>query len=94
METTALLSLLCGVLSLLCLLILHLISPEFKPSWRMIRVCSWAIQMAHNSLLSALGSKFNIPFPVSLECGNNYMGKGGRNFSFYIRDWRDNGWTF
>jgi hypothetical membrane protein len=36
METTALLSLLCGVLSLLCLLILHLISPEFKPSWRMI----------------------------------------------------------
>jgi small-conductance mechanosensitive channel len=25
-----------SVLSLLCLLILHFVSPEFKPSWRMI----------------------------------------------------------
>ena len=25
-----------GILSLLCLLILHLVSPEFKPSWRMV----------------------------------------------------------
>ncbi len=27
---------LCSVLSLLCLLTLHFVSPEFKPSWRMI----------------------------------------------------------
>jgi hypothetical membrane protein len=27
---------LCSVLSLVCLLVLHFVSPEFKPSWRMI----------------------------------------------------------
>jgi hypothetical protein len=32
----ALLTLASGVLSLLCLFILHFTSPEFKPSWRMI----------------------------------------------------------
>lgn len=36
METTALLALICGILSLLSLMILHFVSPEFKPSWRMI----------------------------------------------------------
>lgn len=36
METLAILTITTGILSLLCLLILHLVSPEFKPGWRMI----------------------------------------------------------
>lgn len=32
----ALASLVCGILSLVCLLLLHFTSPEFKPSWRMV----------------------------------------------------------
>lgn len=36
MESLALISLISGILALLCLLILHFVSPEFQPSWRMI----------------------------------------------------------
>lgn len=36
METLALLSLASGVLALVCLLILHVVSQEYQPSWRMI----------------------------------------------------------
>ncbi len=36
MSTLALLSLLAGLLSLVCLAALHITSPEFKPSWRMV----------------------------------------------------------
>lgn len=36
MEILAILSILSGGLSLLCLLALHIVSPEFQPSWRMI----------------------------------------------------------
>lgn len=36
METVAILTISTGILSLLCLLILHFVSPEFKPAWRMI----------------------------------------------------------
>lgn len=36
METLALLSLASGVLALVCLLLLHVVSPEYQPSWRMI----------------------------------------------------------
>lgn len=36
MESLALISLVSGILALLCLLILHFVSPEFQPSWRMI----------------------------------------------------------
>lgn len=36
MEITAILTITTGILSLLCLLVLHFVSPEFKPSWRMI----------------------------------------------------------
>ena len=36
MEILAILSIVSGGLSLLCLLALHVVSPEFQPSWRMI----------------------------------------------------------
>ena len=36
MSALALLTISCAALSLLCLLMLHFVSPEFKPSWRMI----------------------------------------------------------
>lgn len=36
MEILAVLSIVSGCLSLLCLLALHFVSPEFQPSWRMI----------------------------------------------------------
>ena len=36
MEILAVLSIISGCLSLLCLLALHFVSPEFQPSWRMI----------------------------------------------------------
>lgn len=36
MEILAVLSIVSGGLSLLCLLALHFVSPEFQPSWRMI----------------------------------------------------------
>jgi hypothetical membrane protein len=36
MEILAILSIASGVLSLLCLVILHFLSPEFQPSWRMV----------------------------------------------------------
>lgn len=36
MEVTAILTITTGILSLLCLLALHFVSPEFKPAWRMI----------------------------------------------------------
>lgn len=36
MEILASLSILSGGLSLLCLLVLHVVSPEFQPSWRMV----------------------------------------------------------
>jgi Protein of unknown function (DUF998) len=36
MEIIAQLSIACGVLSLLCLLVLHFVSPEFQPKWRMV----------------------------------------------------------
>lgn len=36
MDTLALATIVCGIASLLCLLTLHFVSPEFKPSWRMI----------------------------------------------------------
>ena len=36
LYTIAILILTSSVLSLLCLLVLHFVSPEFKPSWRMI----------------------------------------------------------
>ncbi len=36
MALIATLSIIAGILSLLCLLALHFLSPEFKPSWRMV----------------------------------------------------------
>ncbi len=36
MSTIATLVITSGIISLLCLLILHFVSPEFKPSWRMV----------------------------------------------------------
>lgn len=36
METLALLIIASGTLSLFCLLLLHFVSPEYQPSWRMI----------------------------------------------------------
>ena len=36
MEILAVLSIVSGCMSLLCLLALHFVSPEFQPSWRMI----------------------------------------------------------
>lgn len=36
MEILAVLTIVLGSLSLLCLLALHVVSPEFQPSWRMI----------------------------------------------------------
>jgi len=37
METLlAQLTLVCGALSLLCLLALHFVSPQFSPAWRMV----------------------------------------------------------
>lgn len=36
MEAFAILTITTGILSLLCLLLLHFVSPEFKPGWRMI----------------------------------------------------------
>ncbi len=36
MSIVALLTVMAGFLSLVCLLALHLMSPEFKPSWRMV----------------------------------------------------------
>jgi hypothetical protein len=36
MENLAIFALSSGILSLFCLLILHFVSPEFAPSWRMI----------------------------------------------------------
>lgn len=36
MEILAILSIASGCLSLLCLLALHFVSPEFQPSWRMV----------------------------------------------------------
>lgn len=36
MELLANLSIICGILSLLCLLALHFLSPEFEPNWRMV----------------------------------------------------------
>jgi hypothetical protein len=36
MEILAVLTIVSGSLSLLCLLALHFVSPEFQPSWRMI----------------------------------------------------------
>lgn len=36
MNTIATLSIICGMISLLCLSALHFTSPEFKPSWRMV----------------------------------------------------------
>lgn len=44
------LTLLCGGLSLLCLLVLHFASPEFSPAWRM--VSEYALGR-HNWLLAA-----------------------------------------
>lgn len=35
-HTLAVAAVACGTASLLCLLILHFVSPEFKPGWRMI----------------------------------------------------------
>ena len=36
METIAFLTIVCGAFSLLCLLSLHFVSPEFEPGWRMV----------------------------------------------------------
>jgi hypothetical membrane protein len=36
MDTIAILTITTGILSLLCLLVLHFVSQEFKPAWRMI----------------------------------------------------------
>ena len=36
MDTLAFATIVCGIASLLSLLILHFISPEFQPSWRMV----------------------------------------------------------
>jgi len=36
MEIIAMLTIVAGVLSLMCLLILHFVSPEYKPNWRMV----------------------------------------------------------
>lgn len=36
LSILAFLAIACGLLSLLCLLVLHFVSPEYKPSWRMI----------------------------------------------------------
>lgn len=36
MELVATLSIACGIISLTALLALHFVSPEFKPSWRMV----------------------------------------------------------
>lgn len=36
METIAFLTIVCGAISLLCLLSLHFVSPEFEPGWRMV----------------------------------------------------------
>ena len=36
METFAFLTIVCGAISLLCLLSLHFVSPEFEPGWRMV----------------------------------------------------------
>ncbi len=36
MKILAIMTIICSTLSLLCLLVLHFISPEFSPRWRMI----------------------------------------------------------
>lgn len=36
MATLATLSIICGILSLLCLAVLHFVSAEYQPSWRMV----------------------------------------------------------
>ena len=36
METIAFLTIVCGAISLLCLISLHFVSPEFEPAWRMV----------------------------------------------------------
>jgi hypothetical membrane protein len=36
MDTLAILTITTAILSLLCLVVLHFVSPEFKPGWRMI----------------------------------------------------------
>lgn len=36
MDTIAILTIATGVISLICLLALHFVSPEFQPSWRMV----------------------------------------------------------
>ncbi len=51
MDTVALFTITTGILSLLCLQILHVVSPEFKPGWRMISEYAlgkhkWLIELA------------------------------------------------
>lgn len=36
METLSILAIACSLISLLCLTLLHFVSPQYKPSWRMI----------------------------------------------------------
>jgi hypothetical protein len=55
-----------SVLSLICLLLLHFLSPEFKPSWRMIS--EYALGK-HRSVLTAfflLGSLSSLLLPILL----------------------------
>jgi len=66
MNTLARLIIASGVLSLLSLLLLHILSPEFKPSWRMIS--EYALGK-HKSFLTAfflLGSMSTIMLPFLL----------------------------
>ncbi|MBZ0097675.1 MAG: DUF998 domain-containing protein [Taibaiella sp.] len=50
MTTLAKLIIACGSLSLLCLLLLHFLSPEIKPSWRMVSEYAYG---KHKGVLTA-----------------------------------------
>ncbi len=84
---------LCSVLSLLCLLTLHFVSPEFKPSWRMISEYAlgkykWLI----TAFFYLWGIASIILSTLLWSEVSSTWGKNRSNFGFDFRYWCIYGW--
>ena len=86
-------SIACAVISLLCLLILHFVSPEFDPGWRMIS--EYALgnhKMAYYFVFCFMGCRFILHNPVTLEYCDYQMGKVWCTITLSFILWTNHGW--
>ena len=81
-----------GALSLVSLLALHFVSPEYHPSWRMIS--EYALgkhKWLNHLLLLSLGYQFCVSVVAAVERGLDLVGTPGRGVTFPFGCWGNYG---